>query len=104
MGRVSKRERDKIPTMSDIMGEGLKQRAFEKLVTHDPVNKPHHYNRGKVECIDAVDACTTDMPGTYAHYTATILTYIWRWYFKNGVEDLKKARWYLNRLIAKLEE
>lgn len=66
----------------------------------DPVNKPHHYRRGKIECIDAIDACTTDMPGTYAHYTATIITYLWRWYFKNKSEDLKKARWYLNRLIA----
>ena len=73
-----------------------------KKVT-DNVNHPHHYKRGKVECIDAIDAVTSDMSGTYAHYTATIITYLWRWYFKNGVEDLKKARWYLNRLISTLD-
>lgn len=69
----------------------------------DVVNKPMHYTEGKIECIDAIDTVTTTLPGEFGYYTGTILKYIWRWNKKNGVEDLKKARWYLNRLIAKLD-
>jgi len=67
------------------------------------VNHPEHYTAGKVECIDALEAATTGLEGLEAICTGNAIKYLWRWKHKNGVEDLKKARWYLNRLIASLE-
>lgn len=67
------------------------------------VNHPPHYTKGKIECIDAIDTVTENLKGEHGYYTGTILKYIWRWYHKNGIEDLRKAQWYLERLIAKLE-
>lgn len=69
----------------------------------DNVHKPPHYNIGKIECIDAIDTVAASLTGEHAYYTGTILKYVWRWFHKNGIEDLKKARWHLNRLIVKLE-
>ena len=71
---------------------------------HDPVNSPSHYCKGEgIECIDAIDAAISDLSGSEAHYTATALAYLWRWRSKNGAQDLKKARWYLDRLIERVE-
>ena len=65
----------------------------------DAVDSPAHYVKGGIECIDAVDAAISDLDGPEAHYTASAIQYLWRWKSKGGVEDLQKARWYLNRLI-----
>ncbi len=77
--------------------------ALTSETASDPVNHPSHYADGKIECIDAIDTVTASMPGELGYYTGTILKYVWRWNKKNGVQDLKKARWYLNRLILKLD-
>lgn len=66
----------------------------------DLVNHPTHYNAGGIECIDAMEAavsCQKD-PAS-AVLTAQVIKYLWRFPLKNGVEDLQKARWYLDRLI-----
>jgi len=65
----------------------------------DPVN-PSHYKQGSVECIDALAAATHDLQGLDAVCTANAIKYLWRWKQKNGVEDLKKAQWYIDRLIT----
>lgn len=68
------------------------------------VNHPDHYQtQNGLEAIDVMEAFTEDMTGAEAFLTATILKYMLRWKKKNGIEDLKKARWYLDRLISKLE-
>lgn len=61
------------------------------------------YYRGNIECIDAIDQVTAGLSGPVAVYTANVIKYMWRWKDKNGVEDLKKAKWYLDRLIETLE-
>jgi hypothetical protein len=66
----------------------------------DVVNRPEHYTASSIECIDAIDAMIEGWDGKSAHYGGSILAYLWRHRAKNGVEDLKKARWYLDRLIA----
>lgn len=66
------------------------------------VESPSHYTAGFVECIDALDSATATLTGSEALYIANVIKYCWRWKLKNGVEDLKKARWYLDRLIGKL--
>ena len=63
----------------------------------DPVEKPVHYAAGSVECIDAIECATGD--GFENYLQGNIIKYIWRYNYKNGTEDLKKAQWYLNKLI-----
>ena len=67
----------------------------------DAIN-PTHYTRGGVECIDAIESATVDKRGIEAACTANIIKYLWRYEAKNGIEDVKKARWYLERLLAHL--
>lgn len=77
-------------------------RALLSLDRQDVINRPPHYTQGKIECIDAIDAATEGLNGTTAFYVAQVMKYIWRHQHKNGVEDLRKARWYLDRLISKV--
>jgi hypothetical protein len=65
----------------------------------DEVNNPSHYNAGEIECIDAIKASMT--PEAFKGYCkGNTLKYIWRMSYKGKpVEDLRKASWYLDRLI-----
>lgn len=74
-----------------------------KVGDKDPIN-PDHYKQGKVECIDAIESATTNLVGGEAVCTAQIIKYIWRWKAKNGLEDLKKVQWYLNRLVTMVDK
>ena len=60
---------------------------------------PNHYKQGKVECIDAIESATTNKTGIEAFYVGNIIKYLWRYESKNGLEDIKKAKWYLDKLI-----
>ena len=67
----------------------------------DMVNNPSHYNKSGIECINAIQAATG---GGYEYYLqGNILKYLWRYRYKNGIEDLKKAQWYLDELIEEVE-
>jgi|TARA_R100001463_G_scaffold120794_1_gene176913 hypothetical protein len=67
-------------------------------VTGDSIN-PSHYKQGKIEVIDFIIDQKMD------YLTSNITKYICRWRFKGeGIRDLKKARWYLNKLIEQQEE
>jgi len=68
---------------------------------NDMVNSPPHYNASGIECIDAISAATGE--GFEYYLQGNILKYIWRYRYKNGTEDLKKAKWYLDRLIHEVE-
>lgn len=68
--------------------------------TSDNVNHPSHYTQGGVECIDALQAATVNLQGIEAVCTANAIKYLWRWKQKNGEEDLKKAQWYIDKLIG----
>ena len=72
---------------------------INKALSVDVINRPSHYTAGKVECIDALESATVNLTGIEAVCTANAIKYLWRWKQKNGVEDLKKARWYLDRMI-----
>lgn len=67
------------------------------------VNHPSHYTQGGIECIDALKAATVSKTGIEAVCTANAIKYLWRYEEKNGIEDVKKARWYIDRLIKELE-
>ena len=64
----------------------------------DQVNNPVHYNHSGIECIQAIEAMTENMSGSIAPHAANVLKYLWRCEYKNGLEDIDKAIWYLNRL------
>jgi hypothetical protein len=65
----------------------------------DAVNHPSHYTQGDIECIDALKAALG--PEGFKQYCrGACLKYLWRTEYKNGLEDLQKCAWYLNRLIA----
>ena len=70
----------------------------------DPVNSPAHYNRKGVEAIDAIEASMSDEEFR-GYCKGNAMKYLWRYQYKGKpVEDLKKCRWYLDKLIASLEE
>jgi hypothetical protein len=70
----------------------------------DPVNHPAHYNQdANIECIDAIRAAL-GMDRFLDYCVGNNLKYSWRWRGKNGIEDLKKARWYLTKAIDAAEE
>jgi len=67
---------------------------------NDVINSPRHYTSGPqcptcqtlIECITVVQ--------DRGFLEGNVIKYLWRWREKNGLEDLKKARWYLDRLIT----
>ena len=71
-------------------------------MTPDPVNNPPHYNKGDIECIDAIEAMLTHEE--YVGYLrGNSLKYRWRFRYKDFIQDLKKAEWYENRLLEELK-
>lgn len=70
----------------------------------DAVNKPPHYNNGKIECIEYIEDFLTEEE--YIGYLrGNIAKYLHRWRYKGKEgEDLKKAQWYLDRLIQLVEK
>ena len=65
----------------------------------DLVNHPSHYETGKFECIEVMEeALGRDVVKGFCIGNA--FKYIYRAKRKNGLEDLKKAQWYLNRVIS----
>jgi hypothetical protein len=80
--------------------EYMKMRAQE--VEEDMVNNPPHYNKAGIETIEAIQAMTGN--GFQSYLQGNILKYLWRYQYKNGIEDLKKAQWYLNRLILEVDD
>ena len=79
---------------------------LEKLENNnDLVNHPDHYiSESGLEAIDVIKAFTSELEGYEAVATSQVLKYILRWKNKNGLEDLKKAKWYLEDLIKYVEE
>jgi hypothetical protein len=72
----------------------------DKMVTH-----PDHYqSETGMEVIDVIEAFTFDLKGIEATDTGNILKYMCRWKKKNGLQDLKKAQWYLEHLIKHIEK
>ena len=72
---------------------------MDKMVDH-----PQHYqSESGIEAIDVMEAFTEHLRGREATNTYQVLKYILRWKKKDGLRDLKKCLYYLNRLIAVVE-
>lgn len=68
-------------------------------VLEDNVNHPTHYTDGGIECIEAIEAQLT-AEEFRGYLKGNIAKYVWREKHKGGTESLKKAQWYLNRLVS----
>jgi len=92
-------------TLAEKMGaedytldEATEKAFMDALDRADNVHSPSHYSSGSIECIDAIKESMT--PEAFKGYLkGNIQKYLWRYEHKNGVDDLHKARVYLNWLI-----
>ena len=93
---VAKHSEDDTPTIAET---ATKRSEDAKP---DPVNRPAHYTSGGIECIEARQAAF-GAEAVKGFCLCNAFKYLWRHRNKDGVEDLKKACWYLNRLIREME-
>ena len=63
------------------------------MAIDDPVNSPKHYTQGHMEVITAIEGLGLD------YHQGNVLKYVSRYRYKNGIEDLRKAKWYIDRLL-----
>ncbi len=91
------------PNDHPVYGENRLGESYANLI-NNMVDHPPHYNNGKVECIEAIEAMLT--PDEFVGYLrGNSLKYRWRFrYKKKPIEDLRKARWYEERLLKFLME
>ena len=68
----------------------------------DNVNRPSHYRKGKVECIDAIKSALAE--GYEYYLQGNILKYVWRYNHKNQLEDLEKALVHIILLVLIIME
>ena len=89
--------------MIDMIREGHEAFMKRKLKEVDLVNNPPHYNKGGVECIDAIRAALgSELFQGYCN--GNTIKYLWRHRYKGKpLEDLRKAQFYLERLILEQE-
>ena len=74
----------------------------EAVKQNDMVIHPPHYNSSDIECIDMIRAATGD--GYEYYLQGVIIKYLFRYRHKGKpIEDLKKAEWYLKRLIEVMQ-
>jgi hypothetical protein len=69
----------------------------------DKVNNPSHYGQGSIECIEYIEDFLTKEE-FIGYLRGNIAKYLHRWRYKNGLEDLKKAQWYQNKLIEVVDD
>lgn len=69
----------------------------------DVVNRPAHYTKTSIECIDAMIE-TQGVEAVKAFCVCNAFKYLWRHNSKNGDEDIKKASWYLNKAVELMEK
>ena len=90
---VKKSNVDPYDTLEQELSDGL-----EMLARREAVNHPDHYNFGSIEVIDAIEDWGLDFNA------GNVIKYVARHqHKKNPIEDLKKARWYLDRIIERKE-
>lgn len=65
----------------------------------DSVKHQKYYFSDGIEVIDVIKAFTKDCTPFEAYCSGNVIKYICRWKHKNGIEDLKKARTYLDMMI-----
>lgn len=72
--------------------------SSNKRKKYDVVDRPKHYTDSSIECIDAMEAAY-GIEAVKWFCICNAFKYQWRFKKKNGVEDLKKSKWYLDKYI-----
>jgi hypothetical protein len=90
-------EEEDVPNEHPVFGETFD--VHHAPVKEDMVESPPHYNNGSIECIEAIEAMLSK--DEYIGYLrGNALKYMWRFRYKSKpFEDLRKARWYEERLM-----
>ena len=84
----------RLPDSAQAHWETLQQ-PVDRAIQESPIN-PAYY-KGKIECIDVIEQLNASF------CIGNVIKYVWRWKGKNGIEDLRKAKWYLERAIQEAE-
>ena len=90
-------------SMSDIVRLVLSEGESDSTSTNDNVNHPSHYETGNFECIDVMIE-TQGKEAVMDFCICNAFKYIYRHNNKNGIEDIKKAKWYLDKYIELSEK
>lgn len=64
----------------------------------DNINHPSHYETGTIECIDVLVE-TQGIEAVQAFCSCNAIKYLYRWKRKNGIEDIRKAKWYIDKFL-----
>jgi hypothetical protein len=92
-----------VETVAPGTSQGVATGAVATNQANDPVNRPAYYTAGAVEAIDAIRAAVVGRPAFEAFLMGQCVKYLWRLGKKGpALEDARKARWYLERLIVEL--
>jgi hypothetical protein len=87
--------------MKQVMEQSDSKQMWPSEDAVDMVNSPPHYNQTGIECVQAISAATGD--GFKYYLQGNIMKYLWRFDYKGKpLEDLKKAQWYLDKLIEEV--
>ena len=95
------RLRKEIPAVENKIDNAMAECHKDDWSEEDVVNSPSHYNSGGIECIDAIQESMSEI-AFKGYLKGNCMKYLWRYETKHPdrpAEDLKKARWYLNKLI-----
>jgi len=80
-------------------GDWTKKEELEPVKVTDIVSRPDHYNTGSIEAIEAIKA-SMNLQEFKGYLKGNCMKYLWRYEYKGKpVEDLRKCRWYLEKLI-----
>lgn len=101
MGMYRESVRKKYREVGDMARKQSQEQSDHKEIM-DMVNNPPHYNKAGIETIQAIKAMLGE--GFKYYLQGNIMKYIWRYEYKDGVQDLEKAQWYLNELIEDRKE
>ena len=87
---------------NDFINDSYEDEAPLYSMREDLVNGPLHYNSGGIECIEAMEAMLSKEE-FIGYLRGNSFKYRWRFVLKDGTQDLKKARWYEDRLLKVYE-
>ena len=90
--KIQEKEIEAMSRRKEIKIEDTRMHQF------DNVDRPMHYAAGSIECIDAIEA-QLNAEEFRGYLKGNVIKYLWREKHKGGVESLKKAKWYLNKII-----
>ena len=93
---VNVNDSEKIPDPNE---NAEKDKENDSKVVH-----PNHYNQDGIEVWDIINAFTKDLKGAEAFYAGNVIKYVLRWNHKNGIEDLEKAKVYIDKIIEGRKE